>query len=366
MLADVQPISFSSTPDRAGVLPQGDGVSREQPRHLAPLEEHNDHVRIPSHSYCGQGAIVGCSSDRSHVLIIPIYCKAWDCPHCGPRRKALVVKSFIAGKPTKEIVLTTPPTPNESPKETALRMKTAWRQLVAMIRKRFRTFEYALTFELTKKNRPHMHVLCRGEYIPKKWLSIRWTKLGFGSVVHIQKIKSTRLSALHLAKYLVKHADRSAAAFAPLHIIQFSKNYLPRDFRTPHLKQFVFYSWTFTRSSPAEIIKDFTSSKRHLFTLNDRADLTEIYLQPSRCHPSDYEVSADWILAPHAPADAPREHFVYNSELRTFEENLNMATAALGDLPSWAHPSHLPRGGHLTPHDTREHASATLRVAPLP
>lgn len=107
-------------------------------------------------------------------------------------------------------------------------MKRAWSKLVSQIRHTFGPFEYALVWELTHRGIPHCHVLTRGSYIPKRWLSARWTALGFGPVTWITSVKTSRLHAAHACKYLAKATGQTAIELAPLRTIQVSTNYLPK------------------------------------------------------------------------------------------------------------------------------------------
>lgn len=235
-------------------------------------------TRIDSQHYCGKGSVVGSSPDRSHVIIIPMTCKSWDCPKCGPRKRALWIDRFQAAKPEREITLTCPANKFANPHIAADKIKTAFTKLVKRIRAVYGSFEYGLVFELTKKNTPHIHVLYRGSYIPKRWLSAQWSALGIGYVTYIQAVKNTRESAAHLCKYLGKSVGQTAAVLAPQRIIQTSNHFLLQPSEPTAQELYPDFVWTWTREHPREILEDFLRCDRFQDVLHNDDDSFEIFL----------------------------------------------------------------------------------------
>ncbi len=217
--------------------------------------------RLASEAYCGHGSLVGYRPDDSTVVIIPVPCKSWNCPHCGPRKRAYYIDLLSRGDPQREMTLTCPVGLFTSPQSTAVDMKEAFVKLVKQIRKIFKKFEYALVWELTQKGVPHAHVLFRGTYIPQKWLSIKWQSLGFGRVVDIRSVRKGEARAAHACKYLGKATGQTAYELAPLHIVQISQNYVLRPTDDPAVSQVTSYEWSFTPLDPGEVAEIYCRSQ---------------------------------------------------------------------------------------------------------
>ena len=250
--------------DAANVsLAHGPGLSPPRTRQPgpvpSPLQEERTN-RIRSQGYCGKGTILGVDSSGTKVIVIPIFCKAWDCPICGPMKRQAWIHRLAAGHPTHAMTLTSYLSRDTDPREQCERAKAAWSRLVERIRKKFGPLDYALVWELTAKGSPHAHILYRGPYIPQKWLSLQWQSLGVGKIVHLKRIKDSRLDVLHSVKYLGKDFGQSATRLAPLRIVQVSKGYeLPTDDDAPS-EDFAGYSWTRLPNSRGEVLKTLAST----------------------------------------------------------------------------------------------------------
>lgn len=202
-------------------------------------------ARIKSQGYCGEGSIVGVDPTGTRVIVIPIFCKSWDCPICGPMKRDIWIGRFLSGHPTHSMTLTSYLRKGADPRAQCRLAKAAWSRLVEDIREKFGPIEYALVWELTKKGAPHAHILYRGPYIPQRWLSLRWATLGIGRVVHLKRIKDARLEVLHSCKYLGKDFGQSAEAIAPLRVVQLSTGYeLQYEYLEPKGS---YDDWTWTR-----------------------------------------------------------------------------------------------------------------------
>lgn len=261
-------------------------------------------TRLPSQRYCGKGSIVGSSTDRAHVLIIPMTCKSWDCPRCGPRKRALWIDRFQTAKPEREITLTCPSTRFPDPFTAAVKMKRAWTKLVKQIRSTFGPFEYGLVFELTKRGTPHMHILCRGSYISKSWLSTHWNALGIGYITYIQKVKNSRESAAHLCKYLGKQMGQTARELAPLRIIQTSSGFLLHPPQPPVQELYPDFIWTWTREHPTDILESFLASDRYQDVIHNDDGSFEVFLDADP-PPPDVATSPElWVPWPSYCAHA--------------------------------------------------------------
>ena len=255
-------------------------------------------TRLPSQHYCGQGAIIGCSPDRSHVVLIPVRCHSWDCPRCGPRKRAAYIKVLASGKPQRELTLTAPAEPNTDPREIAIRMKKAWSVLVKRIRTAYGLFEYALVWELTKKGTPHAHILFRGSYISKRWLSQQWVSLGFGPVVFIQSVKDSGLHSAHACKYLSKATGQTAVQLAPLRLVQKSSGYVLVQDPKPTADRFPGFRWATSQSPFPFNVDCFQKSPRYIDSIHHPDGTIEIFLEPSPLPPWADPKDIAWTCSP--------------------------------------------------------------------
>lgn len=272
-----------------------------------------DTARLPSQVYCGKGSIIGCSPDRSHVVIIPMRCKSWDCPHCGPRKRRDWIHKFMTARPDREITLTCPKDKWPNPMDAAWHMKKAWTKLVHRIRRKYGPFEYGLVWELTKAGTPHLHILSRGSYIPQKWLKLQWVSLGIGSIIHISSVKNAGLHAAHLCKYLAKDTGQTAASLAPMRIVQVSKGFLLGEPPPTTEDAYPGYAWVFTSQSPSESLKPFLESVRYLDVQHGDDGVVDVYLDADP-PPSDL-ADAPELWAGHPLLLCAIEHFARTARL---------------------------------------------------
>lgn len=183
-------------------------------------------ARTLSQSFCGRGSVVGISPDLRQVILIPVRCKAWDCPVCGPKRTRQVAAKIAAALPNKFITLTLKPRNGQSLESMFHEVKDAFTKLVKRIRREFGRFEYALVWELTKHGVPHAHIAAQSDYIPQKWLSRNWRELIASPVVDIRAVKRPGQIARYVSKYLIKNAAQTAAALDGRRLVQFSGHFL--------------------------------------------------------------------------------------------------------------------------------------------
>lgn len=153
---------------------------------------------------CRRRCIVVLPPDGRQAFVMPLRCKSWRCSYCGPRIRKAVAAQLTAAGCRRFITLTCDPRRFVHPSQAYERMKHAFQRLVRMIRTRFGEFEYAAVWEWTQRGWPHLHILQRGCFVPQKWLSARWNRLGIGRIVHIQEVTTHRRAAWYITKYLTK------------------------------------------------------------------------------------------------------------------------------------------------------------------
>jgi len=264
--------------------------------------------RLQSQDYCGRGTIIGESRDHTAALLIPVRCKSWDCPGCGTLKRAAWINKLAAGRPTKSITLTAREDLAATPKLKAAKMHAAFRTLCATIKKELRyrpslrwlpagrrrvlvaalrrsgrsprlktkeDFAFAYVFELTKRGNPHLHVLARCPWIPQKWLSQTWSRLGIGTNTYIKAAAASRLEAAHSAKslgkktgtdpaYLGKDCAQTAATLAPMRIVATSGNWILPDPKKKESHRWDDYTWRFSAFPAAECARAYSELGRIL------------------------------------------------------------------------------------------------------
>lgn len=143
---------------------------------------------------------------------VPIKCRSWGCPGCAECRQRQLQAQLIAGKPERMVTLTKRRVPGASPDDAAVDLKRAWTEYVRLARKRWPKFElhYEAVFEEHKSGWPHLHILTRGMFIPKRWLSAQMRRLCDGKITHVRRIKNAKQAAGYVTKYLAKAPHKFA------------------------------------------------------------------------------------------------------------------------------------------------------------
>ncbi len=261
-------------------------------------EDSAEFTRIYSLKKCCTSSVVGSSPDRSHVVIVPVRCKAWECPTCGPLKRFVWIRKLISGNPTREMTLTMPAQNCHDPVSAVIFLKEKFRCLVAKIRRNFGAFEYALVWELTHRGVPHAHVLFRGTYIPQKWLANAWKKLGAGYIVDIRSLKSVPARAIHATKYLAKETGQTARMIAPLRIVQLSKGYLPADDPDEKKTKYPDHTWVHSGIHPKETVEAFMDNPRYRRVQEHPNGTWEIWLEPLEVPENIQEDPEKWVNCP--------------------------------------------------------------------
>ena len=161
-------------------------------------------------SFCG--LYTGCSEEHAtgQIHAARLYCKSWNCEHCGPIRRKQLQAQAAAGSPTTLITLTSPFNQYETPDEAARAIVHAWRMTLQQGQRegRFPRIQYIAVFEETKKGWPHLHILARAPFIEQRWLSRTMHDHGAGEIVDIRRVYNARHAARYVGKYVSKAPHR--------------------------------------------------------------------------------------------------------------------------------------------------------------
>ncbi|GAI71502.1 unnamed protein product [marine sediment metagenome] len=140
-----------------------------------------------------------------------------------------MVAEILAGRPLRLLTLTLRRIPGHTPRQSAARIVRAWKRFLASLRKAFPDFRYWKALEFTKAGTAHLHVACRGSYIPQRMLRALWLRASGSYIVHIEAIRGARHGAVEVAKYVVKSAQRLGQMNPPIRLTSHSRDWLPPD-----------------------------------------------------------------------------------------------------------------------------------------
>jgi hypothetical protein len=206
------------------------------------------------HTFCGRGALIGYDAQTATFRVVPMTCHRWDCPRCGPHKKALWRRIIIAGRPTRWFTLTVPHGDFATPEAARLRMNAAWNKLAQLIRKKCGVFEYVKVWEKHLDGYPHLHVIYRGKYCHWKWLKACWKNLTGGSNIFIEELGNAGKVAAYTAKYLSKDCSLSEVGSTRYRVITKSRHWLLEQEEPSDADPRPSYSWTRSKLDPCMVL----------------------------------------------------------------------------------------------------------------
>lgn len=196
-------------------------------------------------TYCGERSIV--KSNAAMIEAVTLKCRAWTCPDCEPLRKAQLIAQAHRGRPNTFITLTVRSTRYANPAMAAQALAGAWRIITKraareaarsvhaspypfgacegeewdlngrthwprQVRFQGETLQYLAVIEAHKSGWPHLHILCRSEWIDQKWLKAQTIDLLDAPIVDVQRINRHSQVNAYVAKYCGKCAHKFGTA----------------------------------------------------------------------------------------------------------------------------------------------------------
>lgn len=154
--------------------------------------------------FCSEWALV--KVQNQICTVTPLYCNAWSCDVCHPRRRARLIREAKSGEPDTFITLTSNPAFYDSPEARARALARAWVIIVRRAKKRYgyAKIPYMCVFEATKKGEPHLHILARCKWLDVYWLSAQMEALTGAPIVDVRRIEHVSRAAVYVAKYVGK------------------------------------------------------------------------------------------------------------------------------------------------------------------
>lgn len=209
--------------------------------------------KVNSTEMCGRGSLVGRSPDGQQIVVVPFFCKSWRCKVCGPRLAKVWRAKIHIAHPERFITLTWD-TKNPGDRRNAyLTMKEQFPRFVRLARKKFGRFEYVLIWEFTERGWPHIHLLQKGDFIPVRWISKTWERLGCGKIVYIKDVTSSRFINRYVTKYLVKNGRETALILPSGRLVQASKHFFEPDTTSENRHRYDDWDWTHTSMSYKDV-----------------------------------------------------------------------------------------------------------------
>lgn len=161
---------------------------------------------------CGTWTALRPDPDSETWIAVRVLCHRWSCETCAKKLQRHLISNGTNGHPNTMITLTAAPEASTSPDEHARRLSIAWSNLVKVIRRRYgpTALEYLLVFEATAAGAPHVHILARCCWLPKRWLASEWCKRTGAYIIDIRRIHNPQMAAAYCAKYLGKAPHKFA------------------------------------------------------------------------------------------------------------------------------------------------------------
>jgi len=192
-------------------------------------------------TYCGERTIVKSRGD--HIAATTLRCRSWTCPECFDGRKRQLIAQAHRGRPNTFLTLTVKRSSYDNPSMAAQALARAWRIIAKravreasrdvsknpypfgacdgeewdlngkkhwprQVRYKGKNLEYLVVIEAHKSGWPHLHVLCRSEWIDHAWLQAQTIDLLDAHRVDVERINRRSEVNAYCAKYCGKAAHK--------------------------------------------------------------------------------------------------------------------------------------------------------------
>ena len=252
---------------------------------------------LPRAANCEARSLVGERDGK--ILIIPLRCNSWGCIRCAARKTTVWAHRVSDAQPERMITFT---------KLDASRadIKLSFQQIIRDLRKEKLIVEYWGVVELHKSGEPHMHVVQRGSFIPKKLLLSIAQKHGWGWT-DVRAITQ----GWSAARYCAKHLCHSHGRRWPGRLIRYSKKFFYTEVAQGDIK---------------EAIKELKLSVHY-----GRADELARKFQRRGHEVECGEMGTDWIMGETVIAGEVIHSFVRNEKKGYLDDSLKYSTTTQYD-----------------------------------
>lgn len=166
---------------------------------------------------CGSMTIRSQPNLYGRITYLAASCKAWNCPHCGPKKADKLRKAI--GRAAEERKLTRMLTLTLDTERMTARdledggvayIRKGWRKLRIYLQRKYgKAIEFIAVVEMQKRGVAHLHILV-DRFLPHDWVRDAWVAVGGGRVVDVRWVDIHRVSS-YLAKYLSKESAQGLA-----------------------------------------------------------------------------------------------------------------------------------------------------------
>lgn len=165
---------------------------------------------------CDHGSVYGPSRDvEGATVYLRKDCGKLSCKHCGPKKAAryrwAIAKQAEKHKLQRFMTLTLDPIKIDEDKDSVSYLRECFAKFRVYLGRRYgkERVHYISIVELHESGLAHLHVLV-GMFIPQKWISENWQRVGGGRIVDI------RLVDIHnVSKYLSKYVTKDLLLLVP-------------------------------------------------------------------------------------------------------------------------------------------------------
>ena len=179
----------------------------------------------------GCQAPVGTAVSRQTGEVFRVACGRWRCDACGPRRVRRLRHRLREVPFTKFVTLTSPKSTVKEQSRAINRirgaLKRGWRDVDGQ-RRSPAAARYFWAREIGKNGVLHVHMLLEMRYLHQRALSRLAMRCGFGRVVDIRSIKTSRVG-----DYVIKYATKGRRCVLPRYTRRFQTSVQSVSLRKP-------------------------------------------------------------------------------------------------------------------------------------
>lgn len=172
-----------------------------------------------------------------------LLCRSWLCEHCREDRKRALIAQAHRGRANTFITITVRRDEFKTPNQAAAALARAWRVIVkralrqdnirlkrkekaaerssavtnsdlkldlpvAQVTLEKGRLEYLVVIEAHASGWPHLHILCRSQWIAQKWLSTQLLDVLKSPICYVQRLTKRAQIGAYVAKYCGKCAHK--------------------------------------------------------------------------------------------------------------------------------------------------------------
>jgi hypothetical protein len=184
----------------------------ENNQHKPTLQDYYSRP-IGRGKFCGRYSITSVDPKTGRKMFRRLNCGSWSCSYCGPRKARTAraaIRTVASDLGLKYfLTLTLDPKKLDHKKFAVPHLRLCFNKFREYLKREFGVPpSYICILEFTQAGIPHLHILI-DRYVPQKWISSTWARLGGGRIVFIKQVTIANVTR-YLSKYLTKELLLSA------------------------------------------------------------------------------------------------------------------------------------------------------------